>query len=76
MPKDAAAKDLVHSASEQGAELPGLYSNKDERLNIELEHANDIETVGAEALPRRRLGKIVNSVDELIHVLREEAQVI
>jgi pyrroloquinoline quinone (PQQ) biosynthesis protein C/mannose-6-phosphate isomerase-like protein (cupin superfamily) len=37
MPDDAAAKNLVHSASEQGVELPGLYSNKDERLNIEFE---------------------------------------
>jgi pyrroloquinoline-quinone synthase len=35
MPKDSTAKNFVHSKAEKGAELSGLYSNKDERLNIE-----------------------------------------
>jgi len=35
-----------------------------------------IQVIGAEAVPKTRIGRMVESVDELVHALREEARVI
>jgi len=36
----------------------------------------DVTVISAEAAPKTRLGRLVTSVDELVHALREEARVI
>lgn len=47
-----------------------------ERSSSATDASPDITVISAEAAPKSRLGKMVGSVDELIHALREEARVI
>ena len=63
-PKLLSLYDIVDTREKKVERLPSI------------EPSSDITMLSASAAPKARLGRMVNNVDELVHVLREEARVI